>query len=1675
ETALDSCWYSNDSGVTNYSATCGVDITGLASNEGSNTWYVYANDTTGNENSDSVTFTQDIPDPTISIDYPTNTTYPYVVTELNYTVSNEQACWYSNDSGTTNYTMTCGVDVTGLASNEGGNEWYVYANNSVDELALDSVSFTQDTIAPTFEFVYPVNETHYDVNITQFSYVIYDVSAFGTCWYSLDLGVTNNTITCGNNVTGLQVGDDGNYTWYVYGNDTFGNEGFGEVYFVIDKITPVLTWYDPTTSVSVTSSPYTINVSAYDPYLDATNVTVYAEGGSIIYTNFSGNLTETIWWMNDAVTIQEGLNTLEICARDSLTESPVIEDDAQFTKRNAEETEYVMPDGNVVVRELVIKDEFNNKLDAGFLNLITTEEWIDGGRHYKTTWEFDDIGTGFMEIVMYDDLGHLELKTDRGVTRVIDTDRNYYWSFGDMESAGYDLEYTVVSPNQIEIKATLGSYVVEGGRWIVDPIVAGLNTICENETIRLDTIPPSAESGGGESGGGGTSPVNDSYTKVAGTNFTVNASDVGGIENVTIIITNESDDIINQTTQEGYGATEIFFGFFYNLWYEGVYKWFFRIVDVANNIFETPVSQVTYDITTPSGVIYYPLNTSYDHQITEMNVSFNDTNIDSCWYNAGAGNVTITDETPQTDAPHSIKVSLGSATNISFVNDSDQSTSYDFTSNGIRFDNLNHTIPKTRSQNVRWLMNFSNDATLYTGNNAPCSSIFEDVCYWNWSDNSWEILHTQGSYAVGNHLLNLSLPDEAISNNGKIIISTAEYFNGVDQNASFYETWIDYTLEERDCLENITGLSSSEGSNTWYFWIEDAVNLVNESSVTFIHDTTPPTISITSPIDNNNYDTTSILVDITTSDVSSDVDSVWFFDGSSNVSYTSPFNHTFPEANITMIVYANDTLNNINSTSINFITDVTLPIVDLITVENISTNSFPSNFSMNYSINDTNIDFCSYNLDEILDVSNTDDMGGGFNSVNMATYYNRVGINFSLTDVKIDNITFRMAYGTSPAGNISLTFRDIETDTPLYEKDFGAVTDFVSDTYSWLEFNISDSPLITEPIYILIERDTTETDYVVVMTSWTANPEVFDFINTIGYNFNQTQYNTVGISDTSDPPIIIDFEDGYGTLYSLDCSETSANASAVLEGHHNLTIFGQDLSGNVVNDTEPFYVFLHEYVQDASEDIVAEGELITFDLVVDMTEISDTVAYLNYEGVDYLADSFNIVGDTYEFTIDTAIPDGTGNTTGKVNTWYWKYSTEAPYGTDFEDYTTFPQTQTVFSVEIDDCSVYTDIILYFDLNDEETDTTMNISKNPVIEANVQVISLGDEDIYWEFNQTYNDTSGSICIPNTLLNQSSYRFDAVLSYVADDYAKEFWYIDNSTLQAGEFALDDYTNRNITLRDLTLDDSLTFLFKYYDENYLIHEGAVVTLLRNYIGEGLFKEVERCLLDDNGECHLHLVEEDVIYQFRIVDDGALEYLSGEYNAKCLGSVCSITLQKGFGVGEWDEELDRLDEGTYTLTSDKADRTVTLGFNLEETGEIQLDVFVYSNVINSPDELVISDDATAKTGSIEVIVPLSYGNQTYYAVVRHNGDFVASEWIDMTESGYHYFGNLGLFLGALLVLTLGLIAVSSGGWTIAFLLIGLLVASITKLIDMDFYLLMWVISAGGLIIWKLSTRRSI
>ena len=88
-----------------------------------------------------------------------------------------------------------------------------------------------DGIPPSVSIVEPQNTT-YSSHVTELDYTVSDTSNLASCWYSLNGGVTNNTITCGNNVTGI-TSDEGSNTWSVSANDSSGNSNSTSVTFVV--------------------------------------------------------------------------------------------------------------------------------------------------------------------------------------------------------------------------------------------------------------------------------------------------------------------------------------------------------------------------------------------------------------------------------------------------------------------------------------------------------------------------------------------------------------------------------------------------------------------------------------------------------------------------------------------------------------------------------------------------------------------------------------------------------------------------------------------------------------------------------------------------------------------------------------------------------------------------------------------------------------------------------------------------------------------------------------------------------------------------------------------------------------------------------------------------------------------------------------------------------------------------------------------------------------------------------------------------------------------------------------------------------------------------------------------------------------------------------------------------
>lgn len=102
--------------------------------------------------------------------------------------------------------------------------------------------------------------------------------------------------------------------------------------------------------------------------------------------------------------------------------------------------------------------------------------------------------------------------------------------------------------------------------------------------------------------------------------------------------------------------------------------------------------------------------------------------------------------------------------------------------------------------------------------------------------------------------------------------------------------------------DNIISLTASEGSNTWDVWADDVGGHVGHDSVTFVQDTTNPTISLVSPteISGSILIQENIIVNVTASDSETGINNIdiYLFDSNKNLidsatSSSTPFYHSF--------------------------------------------------------------------------------------------------------------------------------------------------------------------------------------------------------------------------------------------------------------------------------------------------------------------------------------------------------------------------------------------------------------------------------------------------------------------------------------------------------------------------------------------------------------------------------------------------------------------------------------------------------------------------------------------------------------------------------------------------------------------------------------------------------------
>ena len=396
-------------------------------------------------------------------------------------------------------------------------------------------------------------------------------------------------------------------------------------------------------------------------------------------------------------------------------------------------------------------------------------------------------------------------------------------------------------------------------------------------------------------------------------------------------------------------------------------------------------------------------------------------------------------------------------------------------------------------------------------------------------------------------------------------------------------------------------------------------------------------------------------------------------------------------------------------------------------------------------------------------------------------------------------------------------------------------------------------------------------------------------------------------------------------------------------------------------DNDLFYVLgnevnvSHNVTTMESADPVGEGDSVSYSLWINRTNIgvdwSETNATFTLNNTDYTNASNYIYTDGIKFIYNHTFDSSSGSVTGQNHSWNWTYNIQNATYT-LTSGSTETENTTVYEIDFDDCSVHTIEIFNFTMVDEETQVWLNGSaENTSIKIDMDLYASASSTIpMLEFYDFYNQTnSARVCISKDL-NDSDYYLSAQIEYYADDYAHEFYHIQDYDFNTSE------PSQNITLYDLKDADSTEFKITFKDENFQAVENALIQIQRKYVDEGVFKTVEIPRTDSSGQTVGHLVRNDAIYNIYVTKDGVVLGVFKNVMAFC----------DDYLVGNCQIILDATSEEVTTFSYD------------EQLGIIFQSIPTYDENASAVSFDFLTNDGTVKTIFMEVTRDDIFGNRS-------------------------------------------------------------------------------------------------
>lgn len=384
---------------------------------------------------------------------------------------------------------------------------------------------------------------------------------------------------------------------------------------------------------------------------------------------------------------------------------------------------------------------------------------------------------------------------------------------------------------------------------------------------------------------------------------------------------------------------------------------------------------------------------------------------------------------------------------------------------------------------------------------------------------------------------------------------------------------------------------------------------------------------------------------------------------------------------------------------------------------------------------------------------------------------------------------------------------------------------------------------------------------------------------------------------------------------------------------------------------------------------------------------------------------------------------------------------------------------------IDNCSQFHKTVLNYTLYDEDNRTIIPSGTSPQIKITA-LIHSPNGGIISNYSKTFNKNNAAVCIDGNYTS-SDYLLSAIAEYSATNYAHEFMYLQKMPLTSLTIP------QKIPLYALLSSRATSFLITFKNNVFLPIPGAVIEIYRYYTNLGTNLNVEDGLTDNSGQTIGHFVKEDAIYSFVVKKDNAVLATFNSLQAICLANPCQINLNQFQTVNSLPVfgQYANLQYAFTAFNKTKRQVEVTYATGDSSLAGMSLNVTVMDSYMNLTG---CRDVESAASGTLNCIVPQGYGNTSIIAKLYYNGNLVTTRQYSLLVDGFVIFGYTGIFMAAIIVLMLALMAVSDPIGTVIFTIIGVFGIGALGLITLGPMftigsVIIWLIVAGAILIYKI------